>query len=152
MGFGESATQAIFFVASVIIALAIVGTISVSVNSITNSFNGKANHLSNQIKTEISISGDTCYIGGSNYVYVKNIGSSFLDANSSDIYVDGAVQATSAIHIFKNSTWTSYATLNIWEPGQLARFTTTSALPTGYHRMRVVTQYGVADAIEYSDC
>jgi archaellum component FlaG (FlaF/FlaG flagellin family) len=152
MGFGTSMTQAIFFIASAVIALAIVGVATVSVNSLANSFNAKAGQLSDQIKTEVKLTGDTCYLGGNSYVYAKNTGNSFLDANSTNIFVDGGAYPVNAIDIFKNNTWVSYPTLNVWEPGQMARFTTGSSLPTGYHKLRVVTQHGVYDSLEYSDC
>ena len=152
MGFGTSLTHAIFFIASAIIALGIVGVATVSVSSLSNSFGAKAGELSDQIKTEVKISGDACYFGGNKPVYVKNTGSSFLDGNSTIVFVDGAVYPISTIEIFKNSNWVSYSTLRVWEPGQLARFNTTSALPTGYHKLRVVVEHGIYDSLEYSDC
>ncbi len=152
MGFGTSVTQAIFFIASVLVALAIVGAATISINSLANSFGQKAGELSDQIKTEIKITGDACYLGGSTNVYVKNTGSSFLEANSTNIFLGGSALGVEAIHLFKNNAWTEYSTQEAWGPGQLARFTLSSSLPIGYNRLMVVTQYGTYDQMEYSDC
>ncbi len=152
MAFGESMAQAVFFIASVIVALGVVAVLTASVNSMSSSFLGKAGGLSEQIKTGVKVTGDSCYYGGSNFVYVKNVGQSVLDANSSDIYVDGAAYTVSAINTYYNNAWIPYSTLSNWSPGQVVRFTLTSALSTSYHRIRFVTQYGTYDTFEYSDC
>ncbi len=152
MGFGTSVTQAIFFIASVIVALAIVGVATVSVSSLANSFGAKAGELSDQIKSEVKITGDPCYLGGTSLVYVKNTGSSFLDANASDIFVTGTPYSVRVIHLYRNGAWVEYSTAGTWSPGELARFNLTSNLPTGYNRLMVVTDNGVYDQIEYSDC
>ena len=152
MGFGTSVTQAIFFIASVIVALAIVGVATVSVSSLANSFGAKAGELADQIKSEVKITGDSCYLGGSTLVYVKNTGSSFLDANASNVFLAGAVRSVSSIYLYRGSSWTEYSAVGTWAPGELARFNLTSTLPTGYNRLMVVTDNGVYDSIEYSDC
>ena len=152
MGFGTSMTHAIFFIASALVALAIVGVVTVSVTSLANSFSAKAGQLSDQIKTEIRLTGDTCFLGGSNAVYVKNTGNSFLDANATNIFLDGSVYPLSSIEIYKNNAWVFYSTVGVWAPSELARFNTTSNLPTGYHKLRAVTENGVYDSLEYSDC
>ncbi|MFH0817776.1 MAG: hypothetical protein V1909_04030 [Candidatus Micrarchaeota archaeon] len=152
MGFGTSMTQAIFFIASAVIALAIVSVATVSISSLANSFGQKSAELSSQIKSGITITGDLCYLSGSTYVYVKNTGKSFLNANASDVYLDGATEGISAIYLFRGNVWVEYSTMNTWAPGELARFTLSSSLPAGYHRLMFVTENGVFDKIEYSDC
>ncbi len=152
MGFGSSVTQAIFFIAAAIVALALVGVMTAAITGVMNSFNQKSSSLSEQIKTDISIISDTCYIGGYSSLYVKNTGGSFLDANTTAIFEDGAFIPVSSIEIFDNGGWTDYSSLGVWEPTQVARFNTTTAFGTGYHRLRVVSENGVYDSVYFSDC
>jgi len=152
MGFGTSVTEAIFFIASVIVALAIVGVVSISVGSLAGSFNAKSDDLSSQLRTSVKITGDSCYLGGSTYVYVKNVGSSFINANATNVFLSGAALGVNSIHLYRDNSWVEYSTIDAWRPGELARFTTTSSLPTGYNRLSVVVENGVYDQVEYSDC
>jgi archaellum component FlaG (FlaF/FlaG flagellin family) len=152
MGAETSMTHGIFFISSVIIALAVVGVMTVSVNSLAHSFGAKAGDFSEQIKTEVKITGDTCFLGGSKSVYVKNTGSSYIDANLTAIFVNGSMQRISSIEIRNGNSWSLYAGIGIWAPYDIVRFNTTDTLPTGYNKLRVVTVNGIYDSVEYSDC
>ncbi|MFH1448464.1 MAG: hypothetical protein ABIG39_06380 [Candidatus Micrarchaeota archaeon] len=151
MGFGTSVTQAIFFIAAAIVALGLVGVMTAAAGSVANAFNQKADTLSDQIKTDITIISDPCYIGGYSYVYIKNTGDSYLDANTTAIFVDSTYVSVAAIDIL-NGTWVLYSDVGIWGPYDVVRFNTTSSFSTGYHTLRVVAENGVYDSIYYSDC
>ena len=78
MGAGTSATQMIFFITSVIIALGVVGALFLNVQSISTAATMGSKTFSQQLKTDITIINDPekiPYADTNNYTfYVKNTG------------------------------------------------------------------------------
>lgn len=150
MAFGTSVAQAIFFIASVVVALGVVTIMSFSVASLSNSASEKAKSLSKEISAGITIASDPCFIGGGSSLYVKNTGLQPLSADLVDVYVDGIPYRATSIQILKNGAWSSYNQSTLWERYDLVNITISEMFPPGTHQVRVVSENGVSDSIEYS--
>jgi len=77
MGAGTSATEMVFFITSVIIALSVVGAIFMNVQSISNAATIGSKTLTEQLKTDITVINDPDFIlySSGNYTfYIKNTG------------------------------------------------------------------------------
>src|SRR5450759_406442 len=98
MGAGASATQMVFFIASVIIALSVVGAIFMNVQSLSSAVIIGSKTLSEQLKTDITVINDPEIIPNSNGIYytfyVKNTGVQELGTKYMTVIID-----LSLIHI-----------------------------------------------------
>lgn len=138
MGFGETSSHIIFFIASLILAVGVVTVISSSAFAIAQNINERGKFLANEYRTNIAIINDPAAI--SNYIYVKNTGKTILHPELVDIFIDG--------NYTKPSNWVIEGGGSLWLPSDVVNYTV--SLPTGTHRILVVTEYGSSDTITYT--
>jgi flagellar protein FlaG len=138
MGFGETSSHIIFFVASLIIAVGVVSIIGTNAFAIAQNFNERGKLLANEYRTAIAIINDPAAI--SNYIYVKNIGKTILHPELVDVFIDGSYIEPVSVVVENGGA--------LWLPGDVINITVPS-LPSGTHRIMVVTEYGVSDVITY---
>src|SRR3972149_5513376 len=94
---GDGITQLIFFIAAIVIAVGVIGVVTVNVQSISASYGMNSKTLADQLKTDITIINDPGAIPktqvGTQYryhFYVKNTGKSTLDPTSVNLFINGS--------------------------------------------------------------
>lgn len=144
MGAGSSATEMIFFISSVIIALSVVGAIFMNVQSLSSSMIVGSKTLSEQLKTDITVINDPEIIPNSSGLYykfyVKNTGIQELGTKYISIIIDGTIISDAALNktILESGGQT-------WLTGDILEINTTVSLPAGNHNFRVITTNGIED-------
>lgn len=142
MGAGESATQMIFFIASVMIALSVVGAIFLNVQSLSSSVIIGSKTLSEQLKTDITVINDPEIIpnsSGKYTFYVKNTGIQELSTKYVNIIIDGTIISDNDLNktiIEGGQTWLT---------GDVLMINATIPLAAGNHNLRVITGNGIED-------
>lgn len=152
MGAGTSATHMIFFIAAIVIAIGVVGVVTVNVQSLSSSTNIGSKALSNQLKTDITLINDPLIIpfDGTNYTfYVKNTGATELTPSSVNILLDGSMNTIDTWRILDRdgNTWESQAA--VWKPGDVLEINLTQSLPAGDHYLKVACENGESDSMKF---
>lgn len=148
MGAGTSATQLIFFITSVIIALGVVGALFLNVQSISTAATMGSKTFSQQLKTDITVINDPEKIpydaDASNYTfYVKNTGKEDLFPQYITVLIDGShVQDGNLNKTILNGD-------AVWMPGDVLQINATVSIDIGSHSLRVITENGVEDSFEF---
>jgi len=142
MGAGTSATQLIFFITSVIIALGVVGAMFMNIESITSAAITGSKTLSEQLKTDITVINDPeliPYSNGNYTFYIKNTGKEELDKIYITVIINGSLVPDANL----NKTIISGDT--IWRTGDVLKIDAAISLPAGSHNLRVITENGIED-------
>jgi flagellar protein FlaG len=145
MGAGSSATEMIFFIASVIIALSVVGALFMNVESITSAATISSKTLTEQLKTDITVINDPYIIPhpDENYTfYVKNTGSQELGTQYITLIIDGKMISDSDL----NKTIEGSQT---WRTGDVLTIKVNVILNNGDHNLRVITTNGIEDTFPF---
>ncbi len=149
MGAGTSATQMIFFITSVIIALGVVGALFLNIQSITTSATMGSKTFSEQLRTDIIIINDPEKIPNSSEIYtfyVKNTGKEDLSTQYINVIIDGSLVPDG------NLNKTILNSVNggaVWIPGDVLQINATVIINTGSHSLRVITENGIEDSFEF---
>ena len=146
MGAGASATQMVFFIASVIIALSVVGAMFLNIQSISSAAIVGSKTLTEQLKTDITIINDPEIIPifQRNYTfYVKNTGQEELGIQYITVIIDGTIIADS------NLNKTILGGDQIWLSGDVLQINATTSLAAGSHNLRVITSNGIEDTFSF---
>jgi flagellar protein FlaG len=137
-----SVSSLILFIASLVVAAAVAGTLVTEVDQITHSVTESSDQVGKSIETDIEIISDT----GSDALYndtktrvrvlVKNTGSETLaaDAGQLDVLVDGQFMPESNVTVSR-ADGTSGST---WETGAVVRVDIDQQLGSGDHRTTVI--------------
>ena len=141
-------THMIFFIAAVILAMGVVSVLSTNVQSISGATTVGSKVMSDQLRTDITIINDpneVPYINNENYTfYVKNTGRSELNIDFVNVILDG---------ILIQSNNQDVAVLDggaVWRSGDvLGVNVTTSQLSSGDHSVRVVSENGKSDSMNF---
>jgi archaeal flagellar protein FlaG len=147
MGAGASATQMVFFIASVIIALSVVGAIFMNVQSLSSAVIIGSRTLTEQLKTDITVINDPQIIPNSSGIYtfyVKNTGIQELDTKYINVIIDGTILSDNALNktiIEGDQTWLTGDILKI--------NATVLSLAPGNHNLRVITSNGIEDTFPF---
>ncbi len=152
MGAGTSATHMIFFIAAIVIAIGVVGVVTVNVQSLSSSTNIGSKVLSNQIKTDITIINDPFIIpfDGTNYTfYVKNTGATELTPSLVNILLNGSMDTVDAWRILDRNDNTWEAQAPVWKPGDVLEINISASLPSGDHYLKVACENGESDSIRF---
>jgi len=142
MGAGTSATQLIFFITSVIIALGVVGAMFMNIESITSAAITGSKTLSEQLKTDITVINDPeliPYSNGNNTFYIKNTGKEELNIKYITVIINGSVVPDENL----NKTIISGDTM--WRTGDVLKIDVAISLQAGSHNLRVITDNGIED-------
>lgn len=145
MGAGASATQMIFFIASVIIALGVVGALFLNIQSISTSAAMGSKTISEQLRTDITVINDPAIVpkSGNTYTfYVKNTGKEDLSTRYITVIVDGSLVPDGSL----NKTILNDA---VWIPGDVLEINATVSIAPGSHSLRVITENGIEDTFEF---
>ncbi len=147
MGAGASATQIIFFITSVVIALGVVGGIFMNIQSISSAVTLGSRTFSEQLKTDITVINDPEMIPYSynNYTfYVKNTGKEDLSIGYITVLIDGIVVSES------NLNKTVIGGGSMWQAGDVLSINATiTPLTSGSHSLRVITENGIEDYFDF---
>jgi flagellar protein FlaG len=147
MGAGTSATHMIFFIAAAIIAGGVVGALFVNTQSVADSFGAASKTLSEQLKTDITIINDPENIPQSGDVYtfyVKNTGKTILPTEYVTVIIDGRIIADA------DMTKTIVGGSSTWSFGDVLQIDVTyTGLSSGDHTIRVITENGIDDSMDF---
>lgn len=147
MGAGTSATHIIFFIAAVIIAGSVVGALFVNTQSVTDSLSAASKTLSEQLRTDITIINDPENIPTSGDVYtfyVKNTGNTILPIEYVNVIIDGVIIPDA------DMTKTLVDGSSTWNYGDVLQIDVTyPGLPSGDHTIRVITENGIDDTMDF---
>jgi flagellar protein FlaG len=144
MGAGASATQMVFFIASVIIALSVVGAIFMNVQSLSSSMIIGSKTLSEQLKTDITVINDPEIIPNSNgkyTFYIKNTGVQDLGTKYINLIIDGTIVPDT------NLNKTIIDGSQVWLTGDVLMINATVSLAAGNHNLRIITSNGIEDTL-----
>jgi len=147
MGAGTSATEMVFFITSVIIALSVVGAIFMNVQSISTAVTIGSRTLTEQLRTDITVINDPDFIhySSGNYTfYIKNTGAEELGTEYINVLIDDTLIPDSDLDktiIGGDQTWLTGDVLKI--------NATIGSLGTGSHNLRVITANGIEDTFPF---
>jgi len=144
MGAGASATQMVFFITSVIIALSVVGAIFLNIQSISSAAIVGSKTLAEQLKTDITIINDPEYIpysSGNYSFYIKNTGKEGLGIQYISVIIDGTIVTDS------NLNKTILGGGQIWLSGDVLQIDAETSLASGSHNLRIITGNGIEDTL-----
>ena len=149
MGAETSSTHLIFFIVAMIIAAGVAGMMYTNVNAVVNSTQSASSTLSNQLKTDITIINDPGNIPESSNVYtfyVKNTGKSTLTTELVSVLINGVY--IDDIHV--NKTVIGGGTTTIWRTSEVLKLDVTCASMPSDNNLRVITENGVDDFLEFT--
>ena len=140
MGFGVSGATAIIFLGLFIAAGTMFTTTSATVEQIGEAEDDRQEQLLDRRNTEIAVTSAVYNNSTSTLnLSVSNGGSTTLSVNGTTVLVDNGYRSTATARVEGN------AATDLWEPGETMTLNVSTAEPT---RVKVVTEYGVADASE----
>lgn len=141
MGAETSSTQLIFFIVATGLAIAVSGLLTTQVYDIANKVTAKSDNLGNALVTDIEVVNDPGQVPNNPVlIYVKNTGDRVLEPTLVNVLIDGTDRTYTA-SLLNGAT--------SWAPGDVAQFSIAVTLASGDHRVRVVTENGVADDFRY---
>lgn len=143
MGAGASATQMIFFITSVIIALSVVGAMFLNIQSISSAAIIGSKTLTEQLQTDITIINDPEYIphpGGYSF-YIKNTGKEEIGIQYISVIIDGTIVTES------NLNKTILEGDDMWLSGDVLQIDAATFLQSGSHNLRIITGNGIEDTL-----
>ncbi len=147
MGAGTSATEMIFFITSVMIALSVVGAIFLNVQSISSAVTIGSKTLTAQLKTDITVINDpefTHYSSGNYTFYIKNTGAEELDTEYINVMIDGTL--ISNVNLNK----TIIGGGQTWLTGDVLKINATiDPLIGDSHNLRIITANGIEDTFTF---
>ncbi|MCX9082432.1 MAG: flagellar protein G [Candidatus Methanoperedens sp.] len=144
MGAGASATQMVFFITSVIIALSVVGAMFLNIQSISSAAIVGSKTLAEQLKTDITIINDPEYIpysSGNYSFYIKNTGKEGLSIQYITVIIDGTIITDS------NLNKTILEGGQMWLSGDVLQIDAATSLESGSHNLRIITGNGIEDTL-----
>jgi len=144
MGAGASATQMVFFITSVMIALSIVGALFLNIQSLSSAAIVGSKTLAEQLKTDITIINDPEYIpfsSGNYSFYIKNTGKEDLGIQYISVIIDGTIVTNS------NLNKTILEGDEMWLSGDVLQIDAATSLAAGSHNLRIVTNNGIEDTL-----
>ncbi len=144
---GDGITQLIFFIAAIVIAVGVIGVVTVNVQSISGSYGMNSKTLADQLKTDITIINDPGkipYVASNYSFFVKNTGKSTLDPTAVNMFINGN-------YAYITGNWTVMEGGSLWYPTNVLRlnYTRSSALSAGDYTVRVVAGNGVFDTMAF---
>ncbi len=147
MGADTSITNLIFFIVAMILAAGVVAVIYSNFNSVVGASGEGAGTLSKQMKTDITIINDPAKIpqNGNHYIfYVKNTGRFTLSPEYVTVLINGEAIPDGDVNksVIGGST--------VWRPaGVLSLNVTYAAMPSGDNAIRVITENGIWDTMDF---
>ncbi|ADI74178.1 flagellin [Methanohalobium evestigatum Z-7303] len=148
---GDTAvSHMIFFIAAVIIAVGVAGVLSVNVESIMGAASTNSDVVSDQLKTDITIISDPeviPYNSTSDYYtfYVKNTGKSDIALEYVNVILDGEYIQDKNLNLSLQDSGETWKPLGVL----IVNVTTGGELNSGDHGLKVVSDNGISDTIDF---
>lgn len=150
MGAETSSTHLIFFIVAMIIAAGVAGVIYTNVNAVVNSTQSASSTLSKQLQTDITIINDPGNIPKSGDIYtfyVKNTGKSTLTTELVSVLINGVYIPDDDVQ----KTVIDGGITPVWRTSEVLQLDVTYAsMPLGDNDLRVITENGVDDFLEFT--
>lgn len=141
MGFSESVTQMIMFIAVVTVATSLVFVFNHQISQSASAVTIRQQYLSNQMRTAIQIE-SVSYNDGQIIAYVKNVGDSLLHPNQSMAYINNERIPYNENISFIIEPDTDLKNPGIFDPNEIMKITINKTLQPGItNEILVVTQY-----------
>ncbi len=148
---GVSASHLVIFIASIVVAAGVAGTLVTQVDRVSTSIVDQSDEVEAQIDTEIRIVSDpgspeSIYDGEDLTVYIKNTGDQDLEIGPGtvDVLIEGSFNEPDDVERVDDSDAT------IWDPGTVIEVTVEEADVEGETRVSVAAG-GNEDTIRISD-
>ena len=138
-----SASHLILFIASVLVAASVAGTITTTVQDLSNAITDEGVDVTNEVRTDIEIisdSGAPVFDRGGNgnvTLLIKNTGTRRLPADTTgiDVLLDGRLQADITLTVVDSED------PEVWSPGDVAELQISApGLESGDHRVQVTVR------------
>ncbi len=144
MGFGVSASHMIFFIAALVIATAVVGTLHNSAGKLSGGIDTKSDALHDELTSDLRIINDPAEVSSDPLVvYALNTGSKTLDPEGVVLLIDGVIHSAITTDVLDGDA--------MWRPGEVLEITADGTnLPGGDHRVRVVAESGASDTLRFN--
>ena len=150
MGAETSSTHLIFFIVAMIIAAGVAGVIYTNVNAVANATQSAGSTLSQQLQTDITIINDPGNIPKSGDIYtfyVKNTGKSTLTTELVSVLINGVYIPDDDVQ----KTVIGGGTTTVWRTSEVLQLDVTYAsMPSGDNNLRLITENGVDDSLEFT--
>ena len=150
MGAETSSTHLIFFIVAMIIAAGVAGVIYTNVNAVANATQSAGNTLSQQLQTDITIINDPGNIPKSGDIYtfyVKNTGKSTLTTELVSVLINGVYIPDDDVQ----KTVIDGGITPVWRTSEVLQLDVTYvSMPSGDNDLRVITENGVDDFLEFT--
>lgn len=150
MGAETSSTHLIFFIVAMIIAAGVAGVIYTNVNAVVNSTQSASSTLSKQLQTDITIINDPGNIPKSGDIYtfyVKNTGKSTLTTELVSVLINGVYIPDDDVQ----KTVIDGGITPVWRTSEVLQLDVTYvSMPLGDNDLRVITENGVDDFLEFT--
>jgi len=144
MASDASFTQTIFFIASIVVAVSIAGTIMGATGMMVDEVRTKANAAASELGSSISIINDprhVPYADGQLTLYIKNVGSTAPPYEDLLIFLDGEyVEYHANLIDGPNNTWST---------GRVVEVTIATELVPGDHSIKAVLSNGISDTLDF---
>jgi flagellar protein FlaG len=138
---GASVSEMILFIAALVIAASVAGTLTAQVDRVSDSISARSLDVSNEIRADVTIisdSGAQVYDRNGNgnvTLYLRNTGSSDLpdDPQTFDVLFDGAYQEDVYVSVVKGGPG--------WSRGGVVNVTfSVGSLSAGDHRVKIIVR------------
>jgi flagellar protein FlaF len=138
MGFGVSGATAIIFLGLFIAAGTMFTTTSATFEAVDDARDSRQEQLLDRRNTAITVTNATYNTtSGTLSLSASNEGSTTLSVNGTTVLVDNEYEPTAPASVGGN------AATDLWEPGETLTLNVTTTQPS---RVKIVTEFGVADA------
>lgn len=144
MASDDSFTQMIFFIASIIVAVSIAGTIIGVSGVLANEMRTKADSAASEMGSAIVFLNDprnVPYEDGVITLYIKNVGEMSQSYNDLILFIDGEYTEFDARIVNSSS--------ENWVTGAVIEVTATIALEEGDHTAKAILENGVSDTLDF---
>ena len=150
MGFGDSASQMIMFIAVVTISVALVFIFNSYIDESAGTVSARQDYLNNQLRTSVTIESVT-YSAGTITAYVKNIGDSNFYANRSTVYINKERIPLNENLSFVIEADTDTKNVGVFDPNEVVKITINKTLVSdSTQEILFITPYSSQDSYEFS--
>lgn len=145
MGAGGSASEAILFIGSIIVATTLVGAISLVTNNLSGDLRERGSGLSKELRSDIVLINDPLNVStGPLILYAKNTGQVSLFSELTDVVVDGVFSTSLAYDVLSSTDDVT------WKSGQVLKITASNpTIGVGDHRVRAIAETGAEAVLEF---
>lgn len=150
MGFGDSASQMILFIAVITISAALVFVFNSYIDESAGTVSARQDFLNNQLRTSIVIE-SVSYSSGQITAYVKNIGDTRFYPNDTTVYVDRERIPLNDSISFVIESDTDTKNVGVFDSNEILKITINKTLSSSEtFELLVTSPYNTQDSYEFS--